>query len=245
MPLSRPCHTPKVRSVSGTRCSWPSADSRQTSTASAIDDATAQRTPPPSACAPRGNGRPTCGRGTDTHSAYPHNDPVTARDWQPADNSTLDVTELVVGRNAEEGLAGPDAVGLLPNFGAGGKRDGHYGTLAEGDPKGALMARALRTDPDLLLRGEPAAGLDLGGREDLLFRLGELAADPDSPATVLVTHHVEEIPPGFTHAMLMRDGTVVAQGLLETVLTRDNLSKTFGVDLVVRRSGQRYFAYRR
>ena len=101
------------------------------------------------------------------------------------------------------------------------------------------------TDPELLLLDEPAAGLDLGGREDLLFRLGELAADPDSPATVLVTHHVEEIPPGFTHAMLMRDGTVVAQGLLETVLTKDNLSKTFDVDLVLRRSGQRYFAYRR
>src|SRR2546423_12447229 len=106
MPLSRPCHTPKVRSVSGTRCSWPSADSRQTSTASAIDDATAKRTPPPSACAPRGNGRPTCGRVTDTHSAYPHNDRVTARDRQPAQNSstqnsstqdsTFDLTDLVV-----------------------------------------------------------------------------------------------------------------------------------------------------
>ncbi len=120
-----------------------------------------------------------------------------------------------------------------------------FGTLSEGERKRVLIARALMTDPELLLLDEPAAGLDLGSREDLLARLATLAADPDAPATVLVTHHVEEIPPGFTHAMLMRDGSVVAQGLLETVLNKDNLSKTFGVDLVLRHSGGRYFAYRR
>jgi iron complex transport system ATP-binding protein len=120
-----------------------------------------------------------------------------------------------------------------------------FGTLSEGERKRVLIARALMTDPELLLLDEPAAGLDLGGREDLLGRLATLASDPDAPATVLVTHHVEEIPPGFTHAMLMRDGAVVAQGLLEAVLTEDNLSKTFGVDLVLQRFGQRFFAYRR
>jgi iron complex transport system ATP-binding protein len=153
----------------------------------------------------------------------------------------------VLGRWREryEALDRARAIGLLADFGVGAMADRRFGTLSEGERKRALIARSLMTDPELLLLDEPAAGLDLGGREDLLFRLGELAADPDSPATVLVTHHVEEIPPGFTHAMLMRDGIVVAQGLLEAVLTTDNLSKTFGVDLVLRRSGQRYFAYRR
>jgi iron complex transport system ATP-binding protein len=153
----------------------------------------------------------------------------------------------VLGRWREryEALDRARAVGLLADFGVGGMANRRFGTLSEGERKRALIARALMTDPELLLLDEPAAGLDLGGREDLLFRLSALAADPDSPATVLVTHHVEEIPPGFTHAMLMRDGRVVAQGLLETVLTKDNLSKTFGVDLVLRRSGERFFAYRR
>ncbi|MBY8854178.1 ABC transporter ATP-binding protein, partial [Saccharothrix sp. MB29] len=78
-----------------------------------------------------------------------------------------------------------------------------------------------------LLLDEPAAGLELGGREDLVARLSELALDPDAPAMVLVTHHVEEIPPGFTHALLLRGGGVVAQGLLADVLTEENLTKTF------------------
>ena len=137
------------------------------------------------------------------------------------------------------------ATDLLATLGVEAMTMRRFGTLSEGERKRVLIARALMTDPELLLLDEPAGGLDLGAREDLLSRLATLAADPDSPATVLVTHHVEEIPPGFTHAMLMRDGTVVAQGLLEAVLTKDNLSKTFGVDLVLRRSGERYFAYRR
>jgi iron complex transport system ATP-binding protein len=137
------------------------------------------------------------------------------------------------------------ATELLAALGVIGMAGRRFGTLSEGERKRVLIARALMTDPELMLLDEPAAGLDLGGREDLLARLATLAADPDAPTTVLVTHHVEEIPPGFTHVMLMRDGAVVAQGLLEAVLTEENLAKTFGVDLVLRRSGDRFFAYRR
>ncbi|MEV1332039.1 ABC transporter ATP-binding protein [Micromonospora costi] len=131
---------------------------------------------------------------------------------------------------------------LLGQLGVGGLTDRKYGTLSEGERKRVQIARALMTDPELLLLDEPAAGLDLGGREDLVARLSELAYDPDAPAMVLVTHHVEEIPPGFTHALLLREGGVVAQGLIGETLTGDNLSKTFGLPLVVERRGDRYTA---
>jgi iron complex transport system ATP-binding protein len=111
--------------------------------------------------------------------------------------------------------------------------DRSYGTLSEGERKRVQLARALMTDPELLLLDEPAAGLDLGGREDLVRRLGLLAADPDAPAMVLVTHHVEEIPPGFSHALLLREGQVVAQGLLGDTITDEHLSATFGLPLTV------------
>ncbi|HEY2763524.1 MAG TPA: ABC transporter ATP-binding protein [Pseudonocardiaceae bacterium] len=137
------------------------------------------------------------------------------------------------------------AADLLAAMGVRSVAGRRFGTLSEGERKRVLIARALMTDPELLLLDEPAAGLDLGGREDLLTRLAGLAADPDAPATVLVTHHVEEIPPGFTHAMLLREGSVVAQGLLDSVLTQDNLSTTFGTDLVLQRSGARFFARHR
>ncbi|MGH3827757.1 MAG: ABC transporter ATP-binding protein [Pseudonocardiaceae bacterium] len=153
----------------------------------------------------------------------------------------------VLGRWREryEDLDTARATGLLAACGIEAMARRRFGTLSEGERKRVLIARALMTDPELLLLDEPAAGLDLGGREDLVGRLAALALDPDSPATVLVTHHVEEIPPGFTHAMLLRDGAVVAQGLLEAVLTEDNLSRTFGVALALRRLGPRFFAYRR
>jgi iron complex transport system ATP-binding protein len=168
----------------------------------------------------------------------------------PGDEVVVDLVVsagyAVLGRWREryEAIDSARAIELLAALGMEGMAQRRFGTLSEGERKRVLIARALMTDPELLLLDEPAAGLDLGGREDLLSRLATLAADPDAPATVLVTHHVEEIPPGFTHAMLLRDGAVVAQGLLGAVLTRDNLSKTFGADLVLRRSGQRYFAYR-
>jgi iron complex transport system ATP-binding protein len=131
---------------------------------------------------------------------------------------------------------------LLQQLGMGQLADREFGTLSEGERKRTLIARALMTDPELMLLDEPTAGLDLGGREDLVARMTELALDPDSPAMVLVTHHVEEIPPGFTHGMLLREGTIVAAGRLGEVMTADNLTKTFGLPLIVDRFGDRYAA---
>jgi iron complex transport system ATP-binding protein len=148
-------------------------------------------------------------------------------------------------REAYEHTDTARAAELLKALGVAQLADRSFGTLSEGERKRTLIARALMTDPELLLLDEPAAGLDLGGREDLVARLSELAMDPDAPATILVTHHVEEIPPGFTHLLLLADGAVVAQGLLEDVLTSDNLSAAFGQQLEVQRLGDRYFARRR
>ena len=120
-----------------------------------------------------------------------------------------------------------------------------YGSLSEGERKRTLIARALMTDPELLLLDEPAAGLDLGGREDLVGRLSRLALDPEAPASVLVTHHVEEIPVGYSHGLLVRGGAVVAAGLLDDVLTDDNLTTTFGLPLGVQRRRGRYSAWLR
>src|SRR5690606_7219228 len=120
--------------------------------------------------------------------------------------------------------------------------DRTFGTLSEGERKRVQIARALMTDPELLLLDEPAAGLDLAGREGLVARLAELAYDPDAPALVLVTHHVEEIPPGFTHALLLREGTIVAQGPLAWTITDEHLSKAFGLSLRVRHEDGRFTA---
>ncbi|MFX1759530.1 ABC transporter ATP-binding protein [Rhodococcus gordoniae] len=136
------------------------------------------------------------------------------------------------------------AVEMLESLGAEHLADRLYGTLSEGERKRALIARALMTDPELLLLDEPAAGLDLGGREELVARLGALAADPDAPAIVLVTHHVEEIPPGFTHAMLLKEGGVVAQGLLDDVITAENLSAAFSQSISLDKVDDRFFARR-
>jgi len=134
------------------------------------------------------------------------------------------------------------AAALLERFGVGDLGDRLYGTLSEGERKRVQIARALMTDPELLLLDEPAAGMDLGGREDLIRRLTDFAMDPDAPASVLVTHHVEELPPGITHVLLLRDGAAVAQGLAGAVLTPENLSATFGLPLHVERRAGRWYA---
>jgi iron complex transport system ATP-binding protein len=131
---------------------------------------------------------------------------------------------------------------LLAALGVEAMAGRRFGTLSEGERKRVQIARALMTDPELMLLDEPAAGLDLGGREDLVRRLGDLALDVFAPAMVLVTHHVEEIPPGFTHVLLLKDGRVVAEGPLEMTLTADALSKTFDIDLELQRLGDRWSA---
>jgi iron complex transport system ATP-binding protein len=133
---------------------------------------------------------------------------------------------------------------LLGALGLRGLAGRPYGTLSEGERKRALIARSLMTDPELLLLDEPAAGLDLGGREELVARLADLAADPDAPAIVLVTHHVEEIPQGFSHCLILAEGQVVAAGLLPDVLTAVNLSTAFGQSIALEVTDGRYFARR-
>lgn len=142
-----------------------------------------------------------------------------------------------VGRWREEYEAMDDerAQELLDQMGVGRLAKRRYGTLSSGERKRIEVARALMPDPEVLLLDEPAAGLDLGGREQLLAALTEIAQDVYSPLTVLVTHYVEEIPQGFTHLLLLADGKEVASGPLEQTLTSENLSKAYGMPLQVSR----------
>mgnify|MGYP006268888799 CR=1 FL=1 len=134
------------------------------------------------------------------------------------------------------------ALSLLTILGVRSLRERTFGTLSEGEKKRTLIARALMPNPELLLLDEPAAGLDLGGREDLLKRLSNLASDPASPATIIVTHHVEEIPLGTTHCLLLNDGLAVAQGPITQVLTSENLTLAYGLNVRVIHEAGRYFA---
>lgn len=133
---------------------------------------------------------------------------------------------------------------LLAAFGMSGFADREFWTLSEGERKRVQIGRALMTDPELLLLDEPAAGLDLGGREELLAALTELAGDHRSPAMVMVTHHVEEIPQGFTHAMLLREGQVVAQGPVRDTITGHHLTETYGMPVELHAFGGRWTARR-
>jgi len=120
--------------------------------------------------------------------------------------------------------------------------DRTFGTLSDGEQKRVQIARAVMTDPELLLLDEPTASLDLGAREELLALLSGYAQAPTTPAMVMVTHHVEEIPVGFTHVLLLRDGEVVASGPLDEALTADNLSRTFGLEITLTHEAGRYAA---
>ena len=150
----------------------------------------------------------------------------------------------VVGRWREQydSLDHERADDLLKQLRIDNLADRTFGTLSEGERKRVQIARALMTDPELLLLDEPAAGLDLTGRESLVRTLSELALDPYAPASVLVTHHVEEIPAGITHAMLLKAGRVVASGPLRSTLTAENLTETFELPLALSEADGRWSA---
>jgi len=150
----------------------------------------------------------------------------------------------ILGRNEEDYDSGDvtRAVELLDALGCAHLIRRRFASLSEGERKRVQIARSLMPDPELLLLDEPAAGLDLGGREDLLRRVWMLSADPQAPMIVLVTHHLEEVPGGFTHAMLLRKGTVLAAGPVQEVFTERNLSKCFGVPLLIERRAGRWTA---
>lgn len=170
----------------------------------------------------------------------------------PGNETVLDVVITaaygVAGRWNEEYDSFDDNQGkaLLDDWGVAHLADRPFGTLSEGEKKRVLIARALMTDPEMLILDEPGAGMDIAGREDLVKRLTHLALDPYAPATILVTHHLEEIPAGFTHALLLREGEIVAAGPIEETLTQANVSATYGLDLdlTVHESG-RYSAFAR
>jgi iron complex transport system ATP-binding protein len=117
-------------------------------------------------------------------------------------------------------------------------------TTSSGEQQRVLLARTLMNDPSVLLLDEPSARLDLGGREQLVQALAELTTDPAAPPLILVTHHLDEVPPGMTHVLMLRDGEVVVAGPIGRNLTSANLSDCFGMPLVLeRRDDGRFSAW--
>lgn len=134
------------------------------------------------------------------------------------------------------------AKALLTTFGVRELSERILGTLSEGEKKRVQISRALMSDPEVLLLDEPAAGLDLGGREDILARITQYTSDEQSPVTIIVTHHIEEIPAGTTHALLLKEGQILFAGPIAETLTTLNIERVFGVDVNLSFDGKRYFA---
>ena len=166
----------------------------------------------------------------------------------PRDETVLDVVLTaaysVTGRWNEEyeGIDTRRAERVLKEWGLEGFAERRFGSLSDGEQKRVQIARSVMTDPELLLLDEPAASLDLGAREELVGLLGGYAASPSSPAIVMVTHHVEEIPAGFTHALLLADGKIVASGPLDEALTSETLTETFGMTIELTERDSRFAA---
>jgi iron complex transport system ATP-binding protein len=138
------------------------------------------------------------------------------------------------------------AQGCLERMGVGRFAEREIGSLSSGERQRVLLARTLMTDPAVVLLDEPSARLDLGGREQLVAALDDLAADPAAPPSVVVTHHVDDIPPSTTHALLLRDGKILRAGPIDDVLDADGLSETFGLALTLeRRPSGRFSAWAR
>ncbi|MFT4136933.1 ABC transporter ATP-binding protein [Microbacterium sp.] len=166
----------------------------------------------------------------------------------PAEETVLNVVLTaaysVLGRWREsyESVDEERARGVLEQWQLEHLAERTFGTLSDGEQKRVQIARAVMTDPELLLLDEPSASLDLGAREELLGLLGRFAQSPTTPAMVMVTHHVEEIPRGFTHVLLLREGRVVARGPLAEALTAESLTETFGMPVVLREEDGRFAA---
>lgn len=169
-------------------------------------------------------------------------------DLIPADETVLNLvmtsSYAIVGRWQESYDLWDEsrALSLLTILGVRDLKERTFMSLSEGEKKRVLIARALMPNPELLLLDEPAAGLDLGGREDLLRRLNALAKDPSSPSTIIVTHHVEEIPQGTTHCLLLSQGKIIAVGPLHEVLTAPNLSQAYNLPIELKEEENRFFA---
>ncbi|WP_336645652.1 ABC transporter ATP-binding protein [Microbacterium sp. USHLN186] len=159
-------------------------------------------------------------------------------------NTVMTAAYSVMGRwnEAYEGIDERRARRVLADWRLDHLAERLFGTLSDGEQKRVQIARAVMTDPELLLLDEPTASLDLGAREELLQLLSGYAASPTTPAMVMVTHHVEEIPVGFTHVMLLREGRIVAAGPIEQTLTADALTEAFGMPIVLSEDGGRYAA---
>jgi iron complex transport system ATP-binding protein len=159
-------------------------------------------------------------------------------------NAVLTAAYSVLGRWNEqyENIDERRALRVLREWQLEQLADRLFGTLSEGEQKRVQVARAIMTDPELLLLDEPTASLDLGSREVLVGLLSEYAKSPVTPALVMVTHHVEEIPDGFTHVLLLRDGKAVAAGPIAETLTAENLSETFGLPIALSQDGGRFAA---
>lgn len=169
-------------------------------------------------------------------------------DLLPADEKVIDVVltsaYAIAGRwNEDYDLWDESrAKALLTTFGVRELGERRFGTLSEGEKKRVQISRALMADPEVLLLDEPAAGLDLGGREDILQRITTYTSDENAPATIIVTHHIEEIPSGTTHALLLKDGRALFSGTIAEVLTESTINEVFGVSISLTFNGRRYFA---